>query len=94
MVAQLSQRLQDYGLQTVFTDASKDLLAEEGYDPTFGARPLRRAIQRRVEDELSERMLAGEFRAGDRIVIDASGGKLTFAKGQPEPAPPEQEEQE
>lgn len=80
MVRQLAQRLQEYGLNISLTDAAKDLLAEEGYDPTFGARPLRRAIQRRIEDELSERMLEGAFRTGEQVQIDAADGKLTFQK--------------
>lgn len=82
MVNELGKRLADYGLQTKLTDAAKDLLAEEGYDPTFGARPLRRAIQRRIEDELSEQMLAGNFKTGDSVLIDAVDGKLTFTKDQ------------
>ncbi len=80
MASQLSKRLEDYGLKTTLTDAAKDLLAEEGYDPTFGARPLRRAIQRRIEDELSEKMLDGSFKTGDSVLIDAVDKKLTFAK--------------
>lgn len=81
MVGELSKRLGDYHLQIHLTDAAKDFLTEIGYDPTFGARPLRRAIQRHIEDELSERMLAGEFKAGDLILVDVADGKLTFSQG-------------
>src|SRR5699024_9772396 len=65
------------------TPAAKDLLAEKGYDPVLGARPLRRTIQRDIEDMLSERILFGQIQVGDEIVVDAHGegllGELTFA---------------
>ncbi len=83
MVGELAKRLEEYGLRVQLSDAAKDHLTEAGYDPTFGARPLRRAIQRQIEDELSEKMLAGEFKAGDLIYIDAKDGKLTFSKEPP-----------
>ncbi|MGH2768132.1 MAG: NDP-hexose 4-ketoreductase, partial [Actinomycetota bacterium] len=60
---------QDVGIE--LTDAAKDLLAEQGYDPALGARPLRRAIQRLVEDPLSEKILWKEFFAGQTIVVEA-----------------------
>ncbi len=85
MVNQLSSRLQEYGLQISLTDAAKDLLADEGFDPTFGARPLRRAIQRKIEDELSEKMLDGTFKADDKVFIDADNGKLVFTKAEQQP---------
>ena len=59
------------GIGLELTEAAKLLLAERGYDPTLGARPLRRAIQRLVEDPLSERLLWKEFRAGEIIIVDA-----------------------
>ncbi|MDQ2865802.1 MAG: ATP-dependent Clp protease ATP-binding subunit [Candidatus Eremiobacteraeota bacterium] len=65
------------------TDAAKTLLAKKGWDPQFGARPLRRAIQRNVEDELAEQMLRGTFGSGDHILADIDAGdpeKLTFSK--------------
>jgi ATP-dependent Clp protease ATP-binding subunit ClpC len=55
------------------TPAAKDLLAERGYDPLLGARPLRRTIQREIEDSLSERILFGELKAGEIIVVDVEG---------------------
>jgi ATP-dependent Clp protease ATP-binding subunit ClpB len=64
------------------TDRATDLIIEEGYDPTYGARPLKRTIQRRVLDPLAIKVLEGEFREGDSVRIDARGGALTFAKGQ------------
>ena len=66
------------------TQPAKDLLAEKGYDPVLGARPLRRTIQRDIEDSLSERILFGQVQVGDQIVVDAEGegllGDLTFAR--------------
>jgi ATP-dependent Clp protease ATP-binding subunit ClpC len=59
---------QDVGIE--LTDSAKDLLAEQGYDPSLGARPLRRAIQRLVEDPVSEKILWKEFGAGQTIVVD------------------------
>ncbi len=76
----LGKRLEESGLSLEVTDAAKDILVDKGYDPTFGARPLRRAIQRQVEDELSEEMLRGHFQFGDQVLVDAQDGKLTFTK--------------
>ncbi|NLM45690.1 MAG: ATP-dependent Clp protease ATP-binding subunit [Firmicutes bacterium] len=82
MLREVEKRLSDYGISFTVSEAAKKLLAAEGYDPTYGARPLRRVIQRRIEDELSERMLRGEFTAGDTVHVDAADGKLVFAKAQ------------
>jgi ATP-dependent Clp protease ATP-binding subunit ClpC len=66
------------------TDAARELLAKEGWDPAMGARPLRRAIQRFVEDPLSEELLRGTFKVGDHILFDAEDGKGVFRKsGEP-----------
>ncbi|MCH2432496.1 MAG: ATP-dependent Clp protease ATP-binding subunit [Acidimicrobiales bacterium] len=70
MIRRLSTQLAGQGLGLELTDAAKEFLAREGYDPTMGARPLRRAIQRLVEDPLSERLLNKEFTAGEIIVVD------------------------
>ena len=65
------------------SDAAKALLVSEGYDPTYGARPLKRMIQRRVLDPLAMRVLEGEFREGDRVTVDVGDNGLTFeVKGQ------------
>ncbi len=64
--------------QLEFTNEALDKLAEEGYDPTYGARPLRRAIQRLVENPLARRILAGEFGAGSTVRIDLRDGELAF----------------
>ena len=62
------------------TDAAKELLGREGYDPTFGARPLKRTIQRLVQDPLALRLLEGEFSEGDVVTVDAAGDALTFKR--------------
>jgi ATP-dependent Clp protease ATP-binding subunit ClpC len=83
-VAKLSRRLHDRDMTLELTQSAKDLLAEKGYDPVLGARPLRRTIQRDIEDSLSERILFGQIQVGDEIVVDAEGegllGDLTFAR--------------
>ena len=75
----LMKRLEDRKIRVELTDRAKDLLIAEGYDPTYGARPLKRTIQRRVLDPLAMRVLQGEFREGDVVRIDASGGELQFS---------------
>jgi ATP-dependent Clp protease ATP-binding subunit ClpB len=62
------------------TDAAKEALAEAGWDPTYGARPLKRAIQRLVENPLALRLLEGEFADGDTVRVDAHDGGLVFEK--------------
>ncbi len=74
----LEKRLQDSGHRLEVTEAAKARLADEGYDPAFGARPVRRAIQRLVEDPLSEEMLKGKFPPGSVVVVDVKGDTLVF----------------
>ena len=62
-----------------FTEAGVEFEAEEGFDPEFGARPLRRTIRRRVDNELSRMVLEGSLNPGDKVVVDLDEGKLTFA---------------
>ena len=76
----LLKRLEDRKIHVELTDAAKQLIVEDGYDPTYGARPLKRAIQRRVLDPLALRVLEGDFREGDRITIDVQDRELTFSK--------------
>ncbi len=81
MLNDLAAELKERGVSVEFTEAAKELLADEGYDPQFGARPLRRAIQRLVENPLSEEMLKGRFEEGDTIVVDAGEEKqMVFEK--------------
>jgi len=70
MLSQVQERLRHQEIKLEATEEAKEFLAKEGYDPHFGARPLRRAIQQRVEDPLSEGVLAGEFQPGDTVVVD------------------------
>jgi len=73
MIASLEKRLQDKDMAIELTPAAKVLLAERGYDPTLGARPLRRTIQREIEDPLSEKMLFGDLNPGSIVVVDVEG---------------------
>jgi ATP-dependent Clp protease ATP-binding subunit ClpB len=79
----LRQRLEARGVALEITPAAADLLAREGYDPAYGARPLKRLVQRRVENPLAQRMLAGEIREGDRLLVDAQGDDLVFTTADP-----------
>ncbi|MDN5558731.1 MAG: ATP-dependent Clp protease ATP-binding subunit [Ruaniaceae bacterium] len=76
MIAKVNARLADRDMEILLTPAGKALLADRGYDPVLGARPLRRAIQREIEDAMSEKILFGELKAGQRVVIDADGEGL------------------
>jgi ATP-dependent Clp protease ATP-binding subunit ClpB len=78
----LVKRLEDRKIHVELTEAAKDLLVREGYDPTYGARPLKRTIQRRILDPLALQVLEGHFREGDRIVVEAGSDGLTFEKQQ------------
>jgi len=79
-VRRLQELLADRGLDIELTDAAKELLAKEGYDPTYGARPLKRVIQRRVQDPLALKLLQGEFSEGDLVRVDARNGQLVFER--------------
>jgi ATP-dependent Clp protease ATP-binding subunit ClpB len=81
-VAGLMKRLEERKIRVSLTDAAKDQLVSEGYDPTYGARPLKRTIQRRVLDPLALRVLEGEFGEGDAIAVDARGGQIEFEKSE------------
>jgi len=77
-MGEVSERLSELGLDVELTDASRDWLARKGFDPQFGARPLRRALQRHVESPLSVRLLRGDFEKGDVVVVDVDEDELTF----------------
>jgi ATP-dependent Clp protease ATP-binding subunit ClpB len=79
-VDQLIGRVRERGIEVELTDDAKTLLGNLGYDPTYGARPLKRVIQRQLVDKLALKLLEGEFREGDVVRVDAEGGKLSFAK--------------
>jgi len=74
------ERLAERGIALELTDAAKEALAEAGWDPAYGARPLKRAIQRLLENPLALRLLEGDFHDGDTIRVDAADGELTFAR--------------
>jgi ATP-dependent Clp protease ATP-binding subunit ClpB len=77
-VRQLARRVEEKGVRIELTDDAKTLLGNLGYDPTYGARPLKRVIQRQLVDKLALKLLEGEFSEGDVIRVDAEGGELTF----------------
>lgn len=76
----LRERLQTRELALEFTPAALDYLAEAGFDPVYGARPLKRAIQQSVENPLAQEILAAKFSAGDTIVVDAAGTEIIFRR--------------
>jgi ATP-dependent Clp protease ATP-binding subunit ClpB len=78
----LVKRLEERKIHVVLTDAAKEQLVREGYDSNYGARPLKRTIQRRVLDPLALRVLQGDFVEGDTIAVDGGAGDLTFTKRQ------------
>ncbi len=79
-VAQLSERISERGIAIELTDEARTLLGNLGYDPVYGARPLKRVIQRQLVDKLALKLLEGEFSEGDVIKVDAADGDLTFEK--------------
>jgi ATP-dependent Clp protease ATP-binding subunit ClpB len=79
-LGRLRDRLAERGLTLEVTDAAKEALADAGWDPTYGARPLKRAIQRLLENPLARRLLEGDFGDGDVIRVDAQNGELVFTK--------------
>jgi len=78
-LGRLEKRLQERKIGIRLTDGAKELLAREGFDPVYGARPLKRTIQRRVLDPLALKVLQGDFKPGDTVLVDARDGQLTFA---------------
>jgi len=99
MVDRVGKQVSSKGMDFEVTDAAKELLAKEGFDPQYGARPLRRAVQRLVEDPLAEEVLLGKFVANDTVVVDAEEDRIIFRKGTTlgidgEPTQPSQPEEE
>ncbi|MGH2924670.1 MAG: AAA family ATPase, partial [Solirubrobacterales bacterium] len=77
-VDHLAGRLRDQGIEVTLTEDARTLLGNLGYDPTYGARPLKRVVQRQLIDKLALKILEGEFREGDRVDVAAADGELTF----------------
>jgi ATP-dependent Clp protease ATP-binding subunit ClpC len=90
---EVSARLSDHGLQIQLTERAKEWLADQGFDEDFGARPLKRALQRYVESPLSVKLLKGTFSDGDYILIDEAGGELTFERLEPAEPPMTRDEE-
>lgn len=80
LLEKVRRKLRGQGMELEVTEEAKKALAEEGYDPQYGARPLRRIIQRRIENEISRMLLSQEFKEGDTIVVDYKDGNYTFKK--------------
>ncbi len=81
MIKDLEKRLEERKLTLVMTDSAKSWIAKVGFDPVYGARPLRRAVERYVENPLSTKVLKGEFKEGDSITVDVADDELTFTTG-------------
>ncbi len=80
-IKQVAKRLATVDIALVVSDGALDLLGEAGFDPVYGARPLKRAIQQSLENPLAQEILAGQFAAGDTVAVDVADGSLTFSKG-------------
>ncbi|MCY4116681.1 MAG: AAA family ATPase [Caldilineaceae bacterium] len=91
LMEEIAQRVDELGIHVELTDRACDHLADTGFHAEYGARPLRRLLQKRIENELSKRLLRGEYRTGDDVLIDVeagdeeSEGKLVFTRKEPEP---------
>jgi ATP-dependent Clp protease ATP-binding subunit ClpC len=81
----VSQRLEEHAIVINITPAALEMLAEMGYDPEMGARPLRRVIQQHIEDNLSDSLLAGEFEDGDTVIVDVIDDEISLNKSQEKP---------
>ena len=88
----VAQRLEEHTIKLGATPEAVNQLAEDGYDPDMGARPLKRTIQQRVEDPLSDALLAGDFAEGDSILVDVIDKEIRLRKDEPQPADPPEEE--
>jgi ATP-dependent Clp protease ATP-binding subunit ClpC len=88
LIGRLRDQLVTQGIGIRLAPAARTLLARSGFDPAMGARPLRRAIQRLIEDPLSEQLLAGEWSPGETVVADVDGDRIVFRKGEGEDIAP------
>ena len=84
LLVRLKEQLTEHGISLQLTEGAKDLLVEQGYDPTMGARPLRRAIQRLIEDPVADKVLAGELEEGTVIEVDRDGDEVSLTERRPE----------
>jgi ATP-dependent Clp protease ATP-binding subunit ClpC len=90
-LSRVRKQLQEHQLDLQITDEAKAWLAEKGYDPDFGARPLRRVIQNTIEDELAESLLSGRLKTGGRVSVTVADGEIKIEPLPPEPAAAEPE---
>jgi ATP-dependent Clp protease ATP-binding subunit ClpB len=81
-IERVADRVRERGIELVLTPAALDLLGELGYDPTYGARPLKRTLQKRLVDRLALALLEGEFHEGDTVAVDAVDGELSMARAE------------
>ena len=89
-INKVAQRLEEHSIQLSAAPEALDLLADEGYDPEMGARPLRRVIQQKIEDPLSDSLLGGDFADGDTIIVEVEDGKIVLRRSESEiKQPPE-----
>jgi ATP-dependent Clp protease ATP-binding subunit ClpC len=88
-VAKVKDRVKMKDIEIALNTAAHEFVIEKGYDPNYGARPMRRAVERYLEDPLAEELLKGNIKAGDRVEVTAADGKLIFhvAEAQPHGAP-------
>ncbi|MDQ3719501.1 MAG: AAA family ATPase, partial [Actinomycetota bacterium] len=87
--ARLAERVRERGVEIELSDSARELLGDLGYDPVYGARPLKRVIQKRLVDRLALELLDGTIKPGDRVRVTALDGELAFAEPKGEPAPTE-----
>ncbi len=85
-IQQLAARLDDRDLELVITDAALDHIGKAGFDPVYGARPLRRVIQHEVENPLAQSILSGAYKAGDTVFVDVAGSELVFSNREAKPS--------
>ena len=88
-IKKVAKRIKDKDITIVLDDKAKEMLIEKGYDPQYGARPMRRAVERYLEDPMAEEILRGNLKPGDATNVSAEKGKLTFTPAtpsKPEPA--------
>jgi ATP-dependent Clp protease ATP-binding subunit ClpB len=85
-VERLAGRVRERGIEIELTDEARELLGNLGFDPTYGARPLKRVIQKQLVDKLALRLLEGEFAEGDTVEVDAADGELVFKRAKAKPA--------
>jgi ATP-dependent Clp protease ATP-binding subunit ClpC len=88
-LGKVTERLAEHAVSLKASEAALDLLAAQGYDPEMGARPLRRVIQQKIEDPLSDSLLSGEFHEGDNILVEVADGDVVLHQDEEKAKAPE-----